>query len=153
VKDDLTGLLTPHAFRLLVEHELLVARRTQRVDTLLVIDVDHLDSVNASHGRDGGDETLRAIGRLLQRTARESDIFGRIGGDEFAIFALDCSGDALARRISQMVASAGDSAAETTSRPLSVRVKVGITEVRPGESFDDLISRAGPGAFAGAKKA
>jgi diguanylate cyclase (GGDEF)-like protein len=151
VKDELTGLLNPDAFRLLVEHELRVARRTQRVDTLLVIDVESLESVNQSFGREGGDETLRAIGRLLKRTARESDIFGRIGDDEFAIFAIDCASDALARRISQCVASAGDTATES-DRPLSVQVKVGITEVRAGETFDDLISRAGPGAFVGAKE-
>jgi diguanylate cyclase (GGDEF)-like protein len=147
VKDELTGLLNPSAFRLLVEHELIVGRRLQRIDTLLAIDVDGLHLVNESNGRDGGDETLRAIARLLRRTARESDVIGRIGGDEFAVYALDCSGDALAKRIATAVASAGETAAVATKRELSVTVKIGITEVRPGEEFDELIGRAGPAAF------
>lgn len=147
MKDQLTGLLNHDAFRLLAEHELIVARRLGRIDTLLVIDVENLQSVNHIFGREGGDETLRSIGRLLQRTARESDIIGRIGDDEFAIFALDCVGDALAKRVSAAVSRAGDDAPSTSSRELTVRVRVGLTEVAPGEEFDELMTRAGPSAL------
>ncbi|HEY9229781.1 MAG TPA: GGDEF domain-containing protein [Gemmatimonadaceae bacterium] len=147
MKDQLTGLLNPDAFRLLVEHELIVSRRLGRIDTLLVIDVENLQSVNHIFGREGGDETLRSIGRLLQRTARESDIIGRIGDDEFAIFALDCVGDALAKRISSAVVRSGDGALTNTNRELTVRIRVGLTEVGPGEEFDELMTRAGPAAF------
>jgi diguanylate cyclase (GGDEF)-like protein len=146
VKDELTGLLKPEAFRLLVEHELLVARRYQRLDALLVIDVENLKSVNSLFGRDGGDDTLRAIGEMLQRTARESDVVARIGDDEFAIFALDCSGDALGKRVSSAVARAVGRGPDAHRR-LSVRMRIGITEIHPGENFDDLIARAGPDAF------
>jgi diguanylate cyclase (GGDEF)-like protein len=147
VKDQLTGLLNPAAFKLLVEHELLVARRYQRVDTLLVIDVENLRAINAVFGFEGGDETLRAVGQLLERTARESDVVGRIGDDEFAIFAIDCTGDSLAKRISKAVSRAVTRGYGTVTRPLAVRVRIGVTEVRPGEDFDELIARAGPAAF------
>jgi len=147
VNDELTGLLTSASFRMLVEHELLVARRYQRLDTFLVIDVENLAAINAVFGNDGGDDTLRAVGQLLQRTSRESDIVGRIGDDEFAIFALDCTGDALAKRISSAVSRAVTKGPNGTRRPLAVRVRLGITEVQPGESFEELISRAGPAAF------
>jgi diguanylate cyclase (GGDEF)-like protein len=147
VKDELTGLLKSDGFRLLVEHELLVARRYQRLDSFLVIDVENLKSVNTLFGHDGGDDTLRAIAQLLQRTARDSDIVGRIGDDEFAIFALDCTGNALAKRVSSAVGRAMNRAPESVRRQLSVRMKIGIAEVRPGEEYDELIGRAGPGAF------
>lgn len=147
MKDELTGLLNLDAFRLLVEHELIVARRLGRVDTLLVIDVDGLKSINESFGQDGGDETLRSIGRLLQRTARESDVIARIGGDEFAIFALDCVGDALASRIAAAVLRSPPSTMGTSNVQLSVKIKIGITEVLPGEEYDELIARAGPSAL------
>jgi diguanylate cyclase (GGDEF)-like protein len=147
MRDQLTGLLTPEAFKLLVEHELLVARRYQRVDTLLVIDIENLKAINSLFGRESGDDTLRAVGRLLIRTARESDILGRIGDDEFAVFALDCSGDALAKRISAAVMRDPQIALGGPNRQLSVRVKIGISEVRPTEEFDDLLTRAGPAAF------
>lgn len=147
VKDQLTGLLNPDAFKLLVEHELVVARRLGRVDTLLVIDVDGLRAVNEAFGREAGDETLLAIARLLQTTARESDVIARLGGDEFAIFALDCVGDSLARRISAAAVRAGVNAAEASDRELNVRIHIAISETQPGEEFDELIARAGPTAF------
>jgi diguanylate cyclase (GGDEF)-like protein len=136
----------------MVEHELLVARRYQRVDTFLAIDVENMRAINAVFGHEGGDDTLRAVGQLLQRTARESDIVGRIGDDEFAIFALDCTGDALAKRISTAVSRATTRGPGGIMRPLAVRVRIGITEVQPGEEFDELITRAGPGAFLRAKE-
>ena len=147
MKDELTGLLNAASFKLLVEHELLVARRYQRLDSFLVIDVENLKSVNTLFGTDGGDDTLRAIGQLLQRTARESDIVARIGDDEFAIFALDCTGNALAKRVSSAVARAVSRAPESVRRQLSVRMKIGIAEVRPGEEYDELLARAGPTVF------
>jgi diguanylate cyclase (GGDEF)-like protein len=147
VKDELTGLLNAAAFKLLVEHELVVARRYQRMDAFLVIDVENLRAINAVFGFEGGDDTLRAVGQLLQRTARESDIVGRIGDDEFAIFALDCEGDSLAKRISTAVSRAVTHSANGLKRPLAVRVRIGLTEVNPGEGFEELIARAGPAAF------
>jgi len=154
VNDELTGLLTAAAFRLLVEHELVVARRYQRLDTFLVIDVENLKAINAVFGFEGGDDTLRAIGQVLRRTARESDIVGRIGDDEFAIFALDCTGDALARRVSGMVGRAVKPVSQDGEkrRALPVRVRIGITEIRPGEEYEELIARAGPESFVRDKK-
>lgn len=151
MRDQLTGLLNADAFRLLVEHELTVGLRLQRIDTLLAIDVDNLHAVNEVAGRDAGDESLRAIARVLRRTARESDIIGRIGDDEFAVYALDCAGDSLAKRIAAAIVGAADSAVTATDREVSVDLKIAITEVLPGEKFDELIERAGPRAYVAAQ--
>ena len=147
MRDALTGLLNTAAFRLLVEHELVVARRYQRLDTFLVIDLENLRAINAVFGFEGGNDTLRAVAKLLERTARESDIVGRIGDEEFAILALDCEDESLAKRISTAVSRAVMQGPGTLRRPLAVRVRIGITEVHPGEEFDELMTRAGPSAF------
>jgi diguanylate cyclase (GGDEF)-like protein len=152
MKDELTQLLNADAFRLLVEHELIVGRRLQRIDTLLSIDVDNLKGVNEAFGREGGDEALKSIARLLQRTARESDVIARLGGDEFAVFALGCSGDALANRIAEAVYVAQESAEEVSFRGLAVGMSIGIAEVKPGEEFEELMGRGGPAIFDKAKR-
>jgi diguanylate cyclase (GGDEF)-like protein len=144
MKDELTELLNPEAFRLLVEHELAVARRQGRTDTLLVIDVAGLERVRNEFGVAGGDVTLRGIARLLRRTARESDILGRLGEKEFAVFALDCVGNAFASRITEAVERTQDGITQLTIRQLSVELKIVITEVRPAESFEELSKRAAP---------
>jgi diguanylate cyclase (GGDEF)-like protein len=136
--------LNPAAFRLLVEHDLAVARRYGRTDTLLVIDVAGLEAVTDEFGRAGGDVTLRAVARLLRRTARESDILGRLGETEFAVYALDCVGNALAERITHAVERTPDRLTEMTIRQLSVELKIAITEVRPSETFEELSKRGAP---------
>lgn len=147
MKDELTELLNPESFQLLVEHELAVARRNGRIDTLLVIDVAGLDAVTDEFGPAGSDVTLRAIARLLRRTARDSDILGRLGEKEFAVFALDCPGNALGTRISDAVTRAPDKLTEMTIRQLSVELKIGITQVQTGETFEMLSQRATPSAL------
>src|SRR3982750_1811536 len=122
MKDELTELLNPEAFRLFVEHQLAVARREGRVDTLLVIDVSGLDAVTGEFGRAGGDVSLRGIARVLRRTARESDILGRLGETEFAVYALDCASDALAVRIKDAVEGTPDRLTEMTIRQLAVEL-------------------------------
>lgn len=144
MRDELTELLNPESFRLLVEHNLAVARRQNRVDTLLVIDVAGLEAVNDEFGRAGGEVTLRAIARLLRRTARDSDILGRLGTEAFAVYALDCVGDALSTRITDAASRTPDRLTEMTIRQLSVELKIAITEVEPGETFDVLSKRAMP---------
>jgi diguanylate cyclase (GGDEF)-like protein len=147
MKDELTELLNPEAFRLLVEHELAVARRYARTDTLLVIDVAGLEAVTDEFGRAGGEVTLRGIARLLRRTARESDILGRLGETEFAVYALDCVGSALSGRITDAVERTPDGVTQLTIRQLSVELKVAITEVRASETFEELSKRATPSAL------
>jgi diguanylate cyclase (GGDEF)-like protein len=144
MKDELTELLNPEAFRLVVEHELAVARRNARTDTLLVIDVAGLEAVTDEFGQAGGDVTLRGIARLLRRTARESDILGRLGETEFAVFALDCAGNGLANRITEAVENSPDGVTQLTIRQLSVELKIAITEVRTSETFEELARRATP---------
>lgn len=141
--DELTGVLNPAAFRLVVEHELRVARRYGREDSLLVIGVEDLASVVEHYSNAEAEQTLISVARLLQRVARDSDIIGRIGGDKFAIFALACAGDALANRISAAFETAAQHAAEATTHELSVGMSVVIAELRPGEEYDEVMTRAG----------
>ena len=53
------------------------------------IDLDRFKQLNDTKGHKAGDAALREIGAMLQQTKRASDICGRIGGDEFCIFAMD----------------------------------------------------------------
>ncbi|OGW72109.1 MAG: hypothetical protein A2Y02_02810 [Omnitrophica bacterium GWA2_52_12] len=94
IHDSLTGLHNRRSFFSLVEHHEKMARRTQKGFFIFFADVDGLKKINDTFGHQEGDCALTSISRVLQGTFRDSDIVARIGGDEFAVLALDDRKDA-----------------------------------------------------------
>lgn len=118
-QDSMTGALTRRGFFAEVEKEFLRAARYERPSALVVIDVDHFKTINDRYGHPAGDAVLVSIANACMSTMRRSDIFGRIGGEEFGLLLPETDADEAreaAERIRRMV--------ETTI------VQVGGTEVR-----------------------
>lgn len=88
--DPLTGLRNRRAWDLLLETEEDRCRRYGHPACVFVIDVDDLKRVNDTLGHAAGDELLRRTARALQAAARNPDVVARVGGDEFAVLALEC---------------------------------------------------------------
>jgi two-component system cell cycle response regulator len=89
--DDLTGLYNRRGFSDLGEQHLKLARRTARAVLLVYVDVDDLKTINDTLGHQTGDRALVRVADILRETFRQSDIIARIGGDEFAVMALEAS--------------------------------------------------------------
>ncbi len=81
--DLLTGLLNKVSFERKTEKYLSV--RGDAKCALLIIDFDNFKSVNDENGHLVGDAILKKFGRILKKNFRESDIVGRVGGDEFMV--------------------------------------------------------------------
>ena len=100
--DEKTGLCNYRHFRERLEDEFKRARRYDNFLTLVMLDLDHFKGVNDRHGHVAGDEVLREFGRIMSRSARETDLIARYGGEEFAILLPQTSaihGQRLADRI------------------------------------------------------
>ncbi len=87
--DDLTGLYNRRGFFDLGEQHLKLARRSGRSVLLVYLDVDRMKTINDTLGHQVGDRALLRVAELLRDTFRQSDIIARIGGDEFAVLALE----------------------------------------------------------------
>lgn len=83
--DPLTGAANRRQFLETAERELARVRRYGRPLALLMLDVDHFKSINDSFGHAAGDEVLVALAATCRDCLRESDLVGRLGGEEFAI--------------------------------------------------------------------
>lgn len=94
--DAMTGALTREAFLT----ELNAASAAGREGTLLLADADHFKRINDTFGHQTGDEALVAISAAIAATTGVKDFWGRIGGEEFAIF-LDGSGNDEARAVAE----------------------------------------------------
>ncbi len=64
---------------------ILVARRNNSLLAMLFVDLDGFKSVNDNYGHSSGDKVLQVIAQRLKDALRQSDIVGRMGGDEFSV--------------------------------------------------------------------
>jgi diguanylate cyclase (GGDEF)-like protein len=83
--DALTGLANRRSFFDRLVAELARSRRSGRVVSVVLIDLNGFKAVNDAHGHAKGDETLIRIAESLSRSVRASDLTARFGGDEFVL--------------------------------------------------------------------
>ena len=83
--DDLTQIYNRRYFYEEAEKQLLHAHRYQHPFALLMLDLDFFKQVNDTYGHRTGDELLKHFAQICREIIRETDIFGRMGGEEFAI--------------------------------------------------------------------
>jgi diguanylate cyclase (GGDEF)-like protein len=83
--DELTGLNNRRGFMILATALLKFARRAGQPLCLLYIDLDSLKSINDALGHAAGDKIITNFARILTETFRDSDVIGRMGGDEFVV--------------------------------------------------------------------
>jgi diguanylate cyclase (GGDEF)-like protein len=87
--DPLTNLYNRRAFFALADRQIRIADRSQRGLLTLFIDIDNFKQINDSLGHQAGDKVLQEVANVLRDTFRHSDILARMGGDEFAILAIE----------------------------------------------------------------
>ncbi|MFH1081499.1 MAG: diguanylate cyclase [Pseudomonadota bacterium] len=87
--DQLTGLFNRRGFLALAEQQLKIADRTKKDLLLFYLDLDRMKWINDNLGHKEGDDALIEVATVLKETFRSSDIIARIGGDEFAVLAVD----------------------------------------------------------------
>lgn len=85
-KDPLTGLWNARAFYDMTDTLIRIGQRNITPYCTLFIDLDHFKMINDQYGHDTGDAVLCSVANCIARNCRESDIIGRIGGEEFVIF-------------------------------------------------------------------
>jgi len=142
LSDDLTGLYKRRGLFALGEHTIRIARRRARRLGIIYIDVDGLKSINDRFGHAQGDEALRLVADVMRASIRESDVVGRVGGDEFVILAEDDTGvtqDLVARLRRRL-----ELANAKTGRPFRLSLSIGAVDWEPGEqaTLQELIERA-----------
>jgi diguanylate cyclase (GGDEF)-like protein len=107
--DALTDLLNRRGFEEAFELELERARRSEQPLSLIVGDLDRFKRVNDDLGHPAGDAALRHVAQTIRSAKRRFDSAARIGGEEFALLAVDCDEHGaylLAERIRRDVESA-----------------------------------------------
>ena len=143
-KDSLTDFLTRRAWFEFAEQYEVIAKRQKQPFTLLMLDLDNFKKVNDDFGHLAGDAVIKAFSKITQLLARDSDIIGRFGGEEFIFLLPDTNAEqayALCERLHNQIRS---SVVEFEQHKLTFTTSIGIacqTE-NHNHSLDHLISLA-----------
>ena len=125
--DALTEIANRRSFFERTEAEFDRAKRYGRNISLLMIDVDHFKAINDKHGHGVGDDVLREIAGACQDALRDSDILGRVGGEEFAALLPEANAEMAHMVADRLRCAVLDLAMTTEAGSLSVTVSIGVT--------------------------
>jgi diguanylate cyclase (GGDEF)-like protein/PAS domain S-box-containing protein len=141
--DDLTGLFNRRGFFTIASEHLKRDERKRTMMFLLFMDIDNLKKINDSLGHHKGDQALTEMANILLGTFRKSDVKGRMGGDEFAVFAFDTNRKGINTVLERLKKNI-DIFNTDSNNPFELSVSMGISYYDPDHpcSIDELLVRA-----------
>jgi diguanylate cyclase (GGDEF)-like protein len=124
-RDELTSLYNMRAFARLAENEHDTASRAERAYSVLMVDIEHLKTINDTYGHEYGSRAVKLVAEALARLTRSSDIVARYGGDEFIVLLAGADkivGEDVAQRIRNVVFA---TTLEVDVKMVRIKVNVG----------------------------
>ncbi|KGU84188.1 sensor domain-containing diguanylate cyclase [Pseudomonas mediterranea] len=145
VTDALTGIRNRRYFQERLNSEMTRVERGSGELSVIMLDIDHFKRINDQHGHAVGDRVLQAVCLRVSQRLRRTDVFCRLGGEEFVVLCPDTDGEsahALATGLWE-----GLRGAEIEDVGV-VTASFGIASWRAGEGADALLLRADSGVYA-----
>jgi diguanylate cyclase (GGDEF)-like protein len=140
--DGMTGLWNRQEFMVLADAEWRRSRRYRRLLSLVMFDIDNFKSINDRYGHAAGDEVIMRIAKVCIAYKRNSDVVGRLGGEEFALLLPETSpseaevvAERLRDQISREIISLG-------AIEINVTISMGISEASQSSSCKELIGQS-----------
>ena len=123
--DELTGHFNRSRLKDSLEHALGFASRYAVAGAYLVVGIDKLGPINDAFGHEAADAVIVSIGRLLDRSLRNTDVIGRIGGDRFGVVLSHCPSDDFAVTAEKLLTTVRQAKIDTPAGELHVTVSIG----------------------------
>lgn len=140
--DPLTDLPNRLAFFELVPREIERAKRYSRPLSLAILDLDHFKSINDQYGHHAGDTALKHITNTVTQQLRPSDLFARIGGEEFAVVLPETEPQEATRLVERILKDVTRTHLEYENKQIALSFSAGITEYYDGATLDELVRHA-----------
>lgn len=129
--DGLTGLFNRRYWQEQFDREYKLACRKQGRKSVMMLDIDHFKKVNDTYGHQAGDEVIRVLARVIQKSIRETDLAGRYGGEEFAIVLEDSDVDN-AQKVGERIRRLAEAmSVEYEGHQIQFTVSIGVCEYTP----------------------
>ncbi len=143
MSDELTGIYNRRGFYVFANRILKDPANEGRRAVLIYADLDNLKKINDSFGHEDGDYAIASAAGILKKSLRTSDVVARMGGDEFAAFAI-CDDKEIASHLPERIKSIARAHNQNSGKPYNITVSIGIYELicSPELNIQQFIDKA-----------
>ncbi len=145
--DALTGLANRRRVMMELDRMILDARQMAYPLMLVVFDIDRFKQVNDTYGHPEGDRVLQRVAQIADRQARDGDLVGRVGGEEF-IWIVPHAGEPQAKQMAERLRQAIATGSSVGQGGPSVTISIGLAQLKADETSLSLFSRADKALYA-----
>jgi diguanylate cyclase (GGDEF)-like protein len=146
-QDVLTPVLNRRAFLREVKRVAAFAQRYGSPASLVFFDLDGFKTVNDRFGHAAGDAALQAVARRLLANVRESDVVGRMGGDEFAVLLAQADKETALSKAASLASAVQDTPVEFGEWSAPLHISWGVREIEPGSDPEVALAEADAAMF------
>ncbi len=147
--DPLTGVFNRRAFVAELNRTLAVVERHGQPAAIAYFDLDDMKAVNDGFGHAGGDAAIRHVATTLKEHVRQTDIVGRLGGDEFGVIFAYSDDEASAGKVRELQMRIADADIPLGDRSFRITVTAGVAPIKGGQSVEATLDLADAAMYAG----
>lgn len=119
------------------------SRRYNHTFAVLYIDIDHFKDINDNYGHAIGDKAIVQMTQICQKNIRDSDVLGRIGGDEFGVILQECGLEYAIQTAEKLRKRVSDHAISIDVGSIKFSISVGAATIQESDKdIDDILKRA-----------
>ncbi|MPR01289.1 diguanylate cyclase [Pseudomonas sp. MAFF 212408] len=145
ITDSLTGIHNRRYFQDRLRAEMVRLNRLSGALSLIMLDIDHFKRINDQYGHAVGDAVLQEVCKRIGQRLRRTDVFCRLGGEEFVVLCPQTSGDQAHNLAMELWQSLRSAPMESVAR---VTASFGVASWRGDEGIDELLLRADSAVYA-----
>ncbi|MDP6708173.1 MAG: GGDEF domain-containing protein [Alphaproteobacteria bacterium] len=141
-QDPLAPIANRRAFVRELNRVISFTERYNTNSSLVYFDINGFKKINDNHGHAAGDKALMHVAEVLLESVRESDIVGRLGGDEFGVILAQADEQLAADKAQLLANEIERRPLEWEGKHLEIGVAYGVTTFSGGESVNDALAAA-----------
>lgn len=142
ITDPLTGILNRRGFIHALKNKTEEAWVTNQKVTLVMFDLDHFKNVNDTYGHDAGDIVLKKCVQQTKIKLRDCDLFGRYGGEEFAILLFDVDLRKAQNIVERMRTGFEEMNCTYKTDEIKITASFGLAQMKEADELDEAFIKA-----------
>ncbi|MBL4895085.1 MAG: GGDEF domain-containing protein [Emcibacter sp.] len=151
-QDSLLSISNRRAFVREMTRMISYSQRYGINSSLIYLDMNDLKKINDTYGHKAGDKALSHMANVIVKNLRDSDIIGRLGGDEFGIILPKASEEMAKIKAQSLINSITSTPMIWEGKEIILKVAYGIHPLLGNESADQALDQADQNMYAHKKE-